>query len=193
MKLGLILGIFCGALVAGAGCGGTDTEAPSNGGVTSAGGSSGTGGSTTSGGGTVGSGANGGSGNAESGGGTSGSASGGTAGSASGGTAGISSGGGTGSDPLAKCKTEAASNPKPACANCACDHCLTELAACEADPSCVALRNCVQSKNCGCNDQLCVLTKCGSELTAAGGIGGPGTTKAIAVGDCTTANTCNCC
>src|SRR6185503_13561614 len=73
---------------------------------------------------------------------------------------------------LAACKAKAANNPKPACANCACDHCLSALIACDANPKCVALRECAQQQ--GCCDEVCVLLKCGDALNAAGGIGGTG-------------------
>ena len=92
---------------------------------------------------------------------------------------------------LQECKTKAATNPKPACANCACDNCLPELKACEDDAPCLALRNCAQAKNC-C-DELCVLTNCFGELNAAGGVGGESTKRATAVRDCTQKATCNCC
>ena len=55
-------------------------------------------------------------------GGSAGSATGGSAGVATGGSAGTASGGSAGGDPLAECKAQAATNPDPACANCACDN-----------------------------------------------------------------------
>jgi len=184
VKLGLISStVFLGVLAVAA-CGGDDGgSGSSSSGGTSAGGSSsgggGAAGSSSGGGGAAGAPAGG----ASSGGSSSGGAS-------SGGTGGAAAGGAGGSD-LQECKAKAATNPDPACANCACDSCLAELKACEADATCVALRNCAQKNNC-C-DEVCVLLKCGTELQAAGGISGPGTTKAKAVKDCTVKATCNCC
>ncbi|MBE7479281.1 MAG: hypothetical protein HS104_04715 [Polyangiaceae bacterium] len=183
MKLGLVFsGVLLG-LVAVVACGGDDGGGSGSGGSSSGGASSGGGAGASGAAGSS-------SGGASSGGASSGGASsGGAAGTSSGGA---SSGGaaGAGSD-LAECKAKAATNPDPACANCACDSCLTELKACEADATCVGLRNCAQKNNC-C-DEICVLLKCGTELQAAGGVNGPGTTKASAVKDCTVKNTCNCC
>jgi hypothetical protein len=189
MKLGLVVSL--GLLLVGGGlsaCGGSDDS--SGGGGTSTGGTSSGG---TSSGGTSSGGSAGASSGGTSSGGSAGTATGGSAGTATGGSGGAATGGSAGSsgDPLAECKAQAASNPNPACANCACDNCLNELQACEADPTCVALRNCAQTNNC-C-DEFCVLLSCGNELTAAGGIGGPGANKAIAVRDCTETASCNCC
>jgi hypothetical protein len=184
MKLGLVFSLVF--LVGGtmAACGGSDSSGPSSTGGTSSGGSAGasTGGSTS-----------GGAAGTSSGGAPSGGAAGAaTGGAPSGGAAGTSSGGtGGGGDPLAECKAQAANNPNPACANCACDNCLNELIACEQDPTCQALRNCAQQNNC-C-DEFCVALSCFAELQAAGGIGGPGTNKATAVRDCTEQASCNCC
>lgn len=189
MKLGLVFSTVLLGAIALVACGGDDGGGDGSGGTSGGGSSSGgasSGGSSS--GGSAGA-SSGGAAGASSGGSSSGgAASGGAAGSASGGA---SSGGAGGGDALAQCKAQAASNPNPACANCACDNCLNELKACEADTTCVNLRNCAQKNNC-C-DELCVLLKCGSELQAAGGAQGPGTTKASAVKDCTVKNTCNCC
>ena len=96
-------------------------------------------------------------------------------------------------DPIAACKAEAASHPKPACASCACEHCLIPLIACQTDPTCLALSTCVQSSGCGCEDKACILSKCESELTEAGGFAGAGTQKGIDIINCTNGYGCNCC
>lgn len=122
-------------------------------------------------------------------GGSGGSTAGGSAGAATGGSAGIASGGGAGADPLAECKAQAATNPDPACANCACDNCLTEIQKCEQSPECVALRDCAQANNC-C-DAACAIGPCGAEVSAAVSAGVLG--DATAVGDCVNTAQCNCC
>jgi hypothetical protein len=172
--LGMVACAGVGLLFGGSGCGSSDDGgsigSPQGGlGATGSGGSGATGGS--------GSGATGGSGGS---------------GNAGAGGNGATGGGGTsGTDPYAECQAQATQQPNPACASCACDHCLTELQACEADPTCVGLRTCALQNNC-C-DELCVLTRCGGELQQAGGLQGAGTQKAIAVRDCTEQNQCNCC
>ena len=96
-----------------------------------------------------------------------------------------------GSSDLQECLDGAQEQADPACATCACNNCLAEITTCEADQTCVDLRVCSLENNC-C-DELCVLVACMDELTAAGGLSGAGTAAAIALKDCTEANSCACC
>lgn len=68
-----------------------------------------------------------------------------------------------------------------ACGQCACNKCLDEIVACEADVGCQAIRKCVQDS--GCSGINC-LGPCGDTITMYGGVGGPSATMAIALGQC---------
>ncbi len=82
-------------------------------------------------------------------------------------------------DPLAQCLMMV--DPGDACGECACNSCIDELQACEADEGCTAIRMCVQESGCGGAD---CLGPCGATINQYGGFAGPSANKAIALGMC---------
>lgn len=76
-----------------------------------------------------------------------------------------------------------------ACEECACNNCLPEVMACQADPGCVEIRMCAQEAGCtgiGC------LGPCGDVINANGGPLGPSAGLASALSDCYEGACANC-
>lgn len=116
----------------------------------------------------------------------------GTSGAAGGGAGGTSgSGGAAGGDGAAcvqnaaaetECKNQGAGTCAPVL-DCACANCACELGTCQADPGCVAIRECAQQMGCSGTD---CLGPCGSVISAHP----DSTTAALAVGNCVDAHQC---
>lgn len=71
--------------------------------------------------------------------------------------------------------------PADECQTCVCDMCDKQLAACEADPGCVAIRDCAAENNC---TGLDCLVPCGDVINANGGPAGESAMLAGEVGTC---------
>ncbi len=71
--------------------------------------------------------------------------------------------------------------PGEPCAECACTSCPDEFQACQADPGCVAIRECAQENMCTGQD---CLVPCGQVIMENGGFVGQPAMKAIALGMC---------
>jgi hypothetical protein len=85
---------------------------------------------------------------------------------------------GTGGDPLQMCLDMVDGD---ACGECACNNCLEELSACQADEGCTAIRECAQEAMCGGLD---CLGPCGDTINMYGGLGGPSAMMALALSGC---------
>lgn len=91
---------------------------------------------------------------------------------------------GPGESDLDSCLDQATND----CEICACNNCLAELTACEADPGCVEVRMCAQET--GCTGLGC-LGPCGDVIDEAGGLGGQSVMLALQVSDCYEAASCD--
>jgi hypothetical protein len=87
-------------------------------------------------------------------------------------------GAGGGNAQLDACLMQAGNDP---CAMCACNNCLDELAKCEMDMGCKAIRQCAQDNMCSGID---CAGPCGTVINMYGGFGGPSAMLAIALGQC---------
>ncbi len=110
-------------------------------------------------------------------------------GGSGGGDAGAAGGDGTdvcddGADAIARCKQKA--EDVGTCAevgDCACDNCNCELAKCETDADCVAIRGCAQEKDCV--SVACYAPEtCMDVIDEHGGIGGSGVALGTALSTC---------
>ena len=75
------------------------------------------------------------------------------------------------------------------CQECGCSNCLPELDACNADPGCIAIRDCSAEAECGGVD---CLGPCGDTIDAHGGVFGASLGLLIALGDCMNAGCPGC-
>lgn len=95
----------------------------------------------------------------------------------------------TGGDPVAACLMMI--DPGDACGECACNNCLEDLQACQADEGCTAIRMCAQDNMCGGID---CLGPCGATIDKYGGLGGKSAQLGLALSGCidgSCANECN--
>lgn len=93
-----------------------------------------------------------------------------------------STGNGTG-DPVEECLMDV--DPNDQCGQCTCENCSEEIQACEEDPGCAAIVQCVQDS--GCQGQECGLA-CGETIQMNGGFMGEPVMKAMAIGACVEQN-----
>jgi hypothetical protein len=89
----------------------------------------------------------------------------------------------TGGDPVAQCLEMI--DPGDACGECACMNCTDELAACQADEGCTAIRMCAQEAMCGGID---CLGPCGDTINEHGGLAGMSAMLAQTLGGCVADN-----
>jgi len=85
----------------------------------------------------------------------------------------------TGGDPVAQCLMMI--EPGDACGECACNNCLEDLQACQADEGCTAIRMCAQDNMCGGID---CLGPCGATIDKYGGLGGKSAQLGLALSGC---------
>jgi len=103
-----------------------------------------------------------------------------------GGSAGTGGSGGSTSDAggdaaaaITACKAQAFGHK---CAECACDHCITQITKCNAKPKCMAVLQCAAQKDCFGTPEC--TSACSTEVVAAGG----DITDAVNTGTCQTDN-----
>lgn len=77
-----------------------------------------------------------------------------------------------------------------ACGECACNNCLDELSACNADAGCTAIRECAQEAMCGGID---CLGPCGDTINENGGLAGASAGLALELSGCIDNNCANDC
>ena len=94
----------------------------------------------------------------------------------------------TGGDPVAACLMMI--DPGDACGECACNNCLEDLQACQADEGCTAIRMCAQENMCGGID---CLGPCGATIDKYGGLGGKSAQLGLALSGCIDASCANQC
>lgn len=82
-------------------------------------------------------------------------------------------------DPVDMCLQEI--DKGDACGECACNNCLAELSACNADPGCTAIRECAQEAMCS---GLACLGPCGETIDDNGGFAGPSAMLALTLSGC---------
>lgn len=91
-------------------------------------------------------------------------------------------------DEVAQCKMMLP-DPNDACGNCACENCLEELQACQADEGCTAIRECAQANMCSGFD---CLGPCGDVINDHGGPLGASGMLGLTLNNCIQDANCPC-